>query len=88
LHAQSASIIMVSQPQGSAVGLESPGEAKCKATNITRPGDHPFKFEVSDGTSTVAGSYVFELTVVDRTKFATKDVAVTVAGERPASQTR
>jgi len=30
---------------------------------------------------TLAGSYVFELTVVDRTRFATKDVVVTVAGK-------
>jgi len=30
---------------------------------------------------TVAGTYMFELTAVDRTKFATKDVVVTVAGK-------
>jgi len=45
---------VVSQPPGSAVRLESPGQAACKVTNITVPGDHVFRFEVSDGTNTVA----------------------------------
>ena len=156
---------VVKQPSGSAVRLESPNETACKVTNITFPGDHVFKFEASDGTSTVSqeltvpvfptnsapiiaatkatpavlilpddstflsartndpdgdvishwwrvkskpsgakpafakqgsrdtevdgltveGIYAFELTVVDRTKFARKDVIVTVAAKAPAA---
>jgi len=156
---------VVSQPPGSDVRLESPGEPKCRVTHITTSGPHVFRFEVNDGTNTVAeqltvpvypvnsapiiqavqaapamltpphsitllsattsdpegdvisywwrvkrspagvklaftkqggretkvsgltaeGSYVFELTVVDRTKFTTKEVVVTVAAKRPAS---
>ena len=34
---------------------------------------------------TAEGTYVFELTVVDRTKFATQDVIVTVAAKEPAA---
>ncbi|MBL7037057.1 MAG: hypothetical protein ISR77_00435 [Pirellulaceae bacterium] len=45
---------VVSQPAGSAVRLESPGQAKCKVANITTPGEHVFRFEVSDGENTVA----------------------------------
>jgi hypothetical protein len=157
---------VVSQPPGSAVRLQSPGEPTCKVTGITRPGNHVFKFEVGDGTNTVAehltvpvypvntapvierveaspaelvlpdtsttiaavtrdpdgdllshwwrvksspagaqlafsrqggrdtkasgltvaGTYVFELTVVDRTRFVTRDVVVTVAAKRPATR--
>jgi hypothetical protein len=138
----------------------------CKVTGITRPGNHVFKFEVGDGTNTVAehltvpvypantapvieraeaspaelvlpdsrttiaavtrdpdgdllshwwrvksspagarlaftqqggrdtkvsgltvaGTYVFELTVVDRTRFVTRDVVVTVAAKGPATR--
>ena len=42
------------QPSGSAVRLESPDETACKVTNITFPGDHVFKLEANDGTSTVS----------------------------------
>jgi len=35
---------------------------------------------------TVAGAYVFELTVVDRTMFATREVTVTVAPKGPAAR--
>jgi hypothetical protein len=150
---------IVSQPPGSAIQLESPGESKCRVTQISKPGNHVFKFEVNDGANTVAeqlavvvypvnsppviealqsqpaaltlpqnssllsattsdpdrdiishwwrvkkspvgarpvfskqggrqtdvsgltvaGDYVFELTVVDRTQCVTKNVAVTVA---------
>jgi len=45
---------LVSEPAGSAVRLESPGEAKCKVTSITKPGSLVLKLEASDGTSTVA----------------------------------
>ncbi|HUT88567.1 MAG TPA: hypothetical protein VMY37_03670 [Thermoguttaceae bacterium] len=45
---------VVSQPAGSAVRLESPDQARCKVTNITMPGEHVFRFEVSDSASTVA----------------------------------
>jgi hypothetical protein len=45
---------VVSQPPGSAVRLETPDDGKCRVSNIIRPGDHVFKFEASDGTSTVS----------------------------------
>jgi len=45
---------LVSEPAGSAVRLESPGEAKCKVSNISKPGSLVLKLEASDGTSTVA----------------------------------
>ncbi len=45
---------VVSQPPGSAVRLETPHEGSCRVSHITVPGDHVFKFEVSDGTNTVA----------------------------------
>jgi hypothetical protein len=45
---------LVRQPPGSSVQLESPGEAKCKVTNISKPGNLVLKLEASDGTSTVA----------------------------------
>jgi hypothetical protein len=45
---------VASQPPGSAIRLQSPHQAACKVTGITQPGDHVFRFEVSDGTSTVA----------------------------------
>lgn len=152
---------VASQPEGSDVKLETPDQPKCKAVSITVPGDHVFRFEVSDGTHTVAeeltvpvypvnaapviesaeatparlmfpegttalsaatsdpdgdvvshwwrvksapagaepvftkqggrdtmvsglaaeGAYLFTLTVVDRTQFATKEVTVTVSAE-------
>jgi hypothetical protein len=45
---------VVSQPPGSAIRLETPNEGSCRVSNITMPGDHVFKFEASDGTSTVS----------------------------------
>jgi len=47
---------VVSQPPGSAIRLETPNEASCRVSNITVPGDHVFKFETSDGTTTVSDS--------------------------------
>jgi len=159
---------VVQQPEGAAVRLETPAEPKCKLTNITVPGDHVVRFEVSDGAHTVSeqltvpvspanaapvieaikaspaklappesvaslaaatsdpdgdvishwwrvarkpagampvfarqgardtqvsglsvpGAYVFTLTVVDRTKFARKDVTVTVGPEAGAVEPR
>jgi hypothetical protein len=43
---------VVSQPPDSAIRLETPGQARCKVTNITKSGDHVFRLEVSDGTNT------------------------------------
>jgi hypothetical protein len=43
-----------SRPPGSAVRLESPGQASCRATNVTAAGDHVFRLDVSDGTTTVS----------------------------------
>jgi hypothetical protein len=40
------------QPPGSAVRLETPGQARCKVTNITTVGDHVFRLDVSGGTNT------------------------------------
>jgi len=157
---------VVSQPAGSAVVLETPQEGKCRLSDISKAGDHVFKFEASDGTSmvsekltvtvypansapvidaitavpvvltlpestaflsastsdpdgdvishwwrvkrspagakvvlakpggrdtkvsglTVAGTYVFELTVVDRTKFATKEVVIVVQARRDGAR--
>jgi len=157
---------VVRQPAGSDVRLETPGDAKCKVTGITKAGDHVFRLEASDGAGTVAadltvpvfpvnsapvierveampaelvlpassaaisavtrdpdddvishwwrikkqpdgskpvfskqgardttvsgltveGIYVFELTVVDRTMFATREVTVTVAPKGPAAR--
>ena len=157
---------VVRQPAGSDVRLETPGDAKCKVTGITKAGDHVFRLEAGDGAGTVAadltvpvfpvnsapvvervvatpaelvlpdssaaisaltrdpdgdvishwwrtkkqpdgskaafskqgardttvsglsveGLYVFELTVVDRTLSATREVTVTVAPKGPAAR--
>jgi len=45
---------VVREPNGSAVRLESPNQAKYKVANITKPGDLVVKLEANDGTSTVA----------------------------------
>ena len=45
---------VMSQPPGSAVRLETPNEGSCRVSNITVPGDHVFKFQASDGTTTVS----------------------------------
>jgi len=44
---------VVSQPAGSTIRLETPGQARCRVTNITRAGAHVFRLDVNDGTSTV-----------------------------------
>jgi len=159
--------VVVRQPAGSDVRLETPGDAKCKVAGITKAGDHVFRLEAGDGANTVAaeltvpvfpvnsapviqsakaepatlappdsmtnlsamtsdpdgdvvshwwrikkqpdgskpvfsrqgardttvagltvaGAYVFELTVVDRTMVATREVTVTVAPKAPALPT-
>jgi hypothetical protein len=47
---------------------------------LAKPGSR----ETKAGGLSVAGRYVFELTVVDRTKAVTKDVVVTCVGPKVA----
>jgi hypothetical protein len=46
--------IVVSQPPGASVSLETPNVQKCKASNMTVAGDYVFRLEVSDPTHTVS----------------------------------
>ena len=48
----------VSQPPGSEVRLETPDVGSCRVSHFTVPGNHVFKFEVSDGTNTVSENLI------------------------------
>lgn len=45
---------VVRQPEGAAAHLETPNQAACKVTGMTRPGDYVFRLEISDPANNVA----------------------------------
>jgi len=45
---------IVRQPEGAAARLETPNQAACKVTGMTRPGDYVFRLEISDPVNKVS----------------------------------
>ncbi len=79
---------VVRQPPGSDVRLETPNQPRCKVTNITRPGDHVFKVEVSDGHHTVAKTLTVPVYPVNRAPVIEAIEARPATLTLPASATR